>query len=218
MPWLEPKENPFTNRINYIYLYLFEGQKTFYVGETFHGSQRHNEHLIRGPVFEFARKNNIKVPAPIILEDNLDRINDVREREDYWKLHYISLGYNTLNRGKTGKFSGSLGGVPIKWTRKKCYELALQCSCASEMCQKSHSAYTIVYRNGWRKDYTWWINDATKTPKPVLQYTKDGQLVKRWGSVYSAAKSLSRDHQGIRMCCIGKIKFAYGYVWKYEEP
>lgn len=215
--WPRPKPSPFNDRINYIYLYRFEKQNTIYVGETYHGSNRHNEHKMRGPVFEFASKNNLEIPNPIILEDGLNRLEEVREREDYWKNYYISLGYHALNKGKTGKFSGSLGGNRRKWTREKCLEVALMCSSTWQLRKKSPSAYSAAQKNNWIKDYEWFVG-VGGTPKPVLQYTKDGRLVRRWDSAYSAARGLSCNHNGIRQCCKGQLKSAYGYVWKYEEP
>ncbi len=217
MHWLETKENPFTDRINYIYLYLFEEQKTFYVGETFHGSQRHNEHLRRGPVFNFAKENGIEIPKPIILEDNLNRLNEVRRQEHYWKLHYISLGYNTLNKGKTGEHCGSLGSASIKWTRKTCRKAALQCQTRYEFFKKFRGAYQAVSQHGWWKDYTWLVPLTGTTPKRVLQYTKDGRLVGKFESFSLAAKAVSGNSSNISHCCLGNIKSAYGFVWKYEE-
>lgn len=218
MPWLKPQKNPFTDKINYIYLYIFEQQKTFYVGETFHGSNRHNDHMRRGPVFEFAKRNSIEIPKPIIVEDNLDRKSEVRKQEHYWKCHYISLGYSTLNKGKTGEFSGSLGSAPRIWTRKKCHEVALLCSNAKEMYKKFKSAYSAASKNGWLKDYTHFTVLNGK-PKPVLQYTKDGQLVRRWDSISSAARAMSISRVCIGLCCAGKnnIKQSCGYVWKYAD-
>ncbi len=217
MYWLEPKKNMVKDRINYIYVYKFEPQKTVYVGETFHGSTRDYQHRIRGPVFEFAKRNSIEIPEPIILEDNLDRINEVRKQEHYWKLYYISLGYNTLNKGKTGEFSGSLGSAPKKWTRKKCYELALLCSSSNEMRKKSESAYDAACRNNWIKDYTWFVAVSGK-PKAVLQYTKNGRFIRRWNSLTEAATVYCRGLTGnICRCCKGRKKSAYGYVWKYAD-
>lgn len=216
MYWLKPKLNPVKDRINYIYLYLFEEQNYFYVGETHHGSIRDSQHRKSGPVFEFAEKNNIEIPEPIILEDNLDRIGEVRKREDYWKNRYISLGYNTLNKGKTGEFSGSLGRVGIKWTRKKCREAALLCSSRTEMQLRFPGAYGAAWRNGWLDDYTWFAPALTK-PREVLQYTTDGRFVERWGSISLAARATGLWHSAISRCCGGGSKSSGGFVWRYAD-
>lgn len=69
-------------------------------------------------------------------------------------------------------------------------------------------------------------NDKTEidlTPRyghrrPILQYTKDGCLVKEWDSAKSAAMSLGRnDTSCIVRVCQEEKKSAYGYIWKYKN-
>lgn len=51
--------------------------------------------------------------------------------------------------------------------------------------------------------------------KRVVQFTLNGELVKIWDSVSSVKKTLKNNH--ISECCLGKVKTAAGYVWKYYE-
>ena len=53
------------------------------------------------------------------------------------------------------------------------------------------------------------------TAKAILQYDKDGNLVKRWGSIAEATQVCNRT--SIKDCLRGKYKSACGYIWKYEE-
>ena len=53
------------------------------------------------------------------------------------------------------------------------------------------------------------------TAKPILQYDKDGNLVKRWGSIADAAKEYCKTC--IKDCLKGKYKVGCGFVWKYEN-
>ncbi len=224
MYWLKPQENPYKNKISYIYLYLFEQQNAFYVGETHHGSYRHWYHKTDGnsAVFKFAKENNIEIPEPIILEDGLGMDNEVRRQEHYWKLHYISLGYDTLNKGKTGEFCGSLGKTKIIWTQEKCREKALLCSYGEEMKKRFPGAYNAARKNSWLKDYKWFVDGrTTEKGRPVLQCTKDGTPVGRWDSISSAARGMGTPNiiGKICDCCRGKRKSSMGYVWKYaDEP
>lgn len=50
---------------------------------------------------------------------------------------------------------------------------------------------------------------------PVLQYTKDGELVKKWDCITDVERELGIKHQDISKCCKGKQKSAGNYVWKY---
>lgn len=53
--------------------------------------------------------------------------------------------------------------------------------------------------------------------KPVIQYTKDGQFVKRWECQIDIERELGYGQQNISACCRGKLKTAYGFIWKHEE-
>ena len=46
------------------------------------------------------------------------------------------------------------------WNYDACYELAKECSCSSEMEKKSGAAITAARKNGWIKDYCWFVRGA----------------------------------------------------------
>lgn len=52
--------------------------------------------------------------------------------------------------------------------------------------------------------------------KPVYQYSIEGSFIKKWNSVKDAEKELGYPNGTISTCCKGRIKQAYGYVWRYE--
>ena len=51
--------------------------------------------------------------------------------------------------------------------------------------------------------------------KPVIQYSKEGRLIRKWDSATKAEKEYNIGH--IIECCKGKVKTAGGYVWKYYD-
>lgn len=57
-----------------------------------------------------------------------------------------------------------------------------------------------------------------KISKPVCQYTKDGEFVKEFPSVGDAAIAIGKTNGGpdISNCCNGKLKTAYGFIWRYK--
>lgn len=62
-------------------------------------------------------------------------------------------------------------------------------------------------------------NENSKSiSRAVLQYTKDGKLIKEWGSMNSAARELKINKSGIYSCCNGynRCKSYGGYVWRYK--
>lgn len=59
---------------------------------------------------------------------------------------------------------------------------------------------------------------ANNKPIPVDQYTLDYKYIKTWGSATEASKYFNKKSSGtICKCCKGKIKYAYGYIWKYHN-
>ena len=53
--------------------------------------------------------------------------------------------------------------------------------------------------------------------KPVMQYTKDGEFVMEWPSTREIERQAGYLCSGISLCCNGKRKYSYGYIWKYKD-
>ena len=50
--------------------------------------------------------------------------------------------------------------------------------------------------------------------KPVLQYDLDGNFVREWECAADVRRELNKQ---ISQCLKGKLKTAYGYIWKYKN-
>ena len=59
-------------------------------------------------------------------------------------------------------------------------------------------------------------NTNGKLSKPVIQYTKTGEFIKKWKSTKDVERNLGYACGHISNCCNGKYKSAYGYVWRYK--
>lgn len=57
----------------------------------------------------------------------------------------------------------------------------------------------------------------TKISKPILQLSRNGELLNKWMSVTEAAKASGLDRSQIRKCCKGKLKTTGGFVWIYAD-
>lgn len=60
------------------------------------------------------------------------------------------------------------------------------------------------------------LNNPKKSKK-VLQYAKNGVLVKEWCSISEIRRVLGFDMGLISACCKGKLKSAYDYIWKFKD-
>jgi len=54
-----------------------------------------------------------------------------------------------------------------------------------------------------------------KNTKPINQFTKDGNFIKRWESGAEASRVLNIDQANINASCKNKVKSAGGFIWKY---
>lgn len=52
-------------------------------------------------------------------------------------------------------------------------------------------------------------------PKPVVQYTLDGEFVREYSSLKDC-ENYGFKKGNIQHCCIGLNKSAYGFIWKYS--
>ena len=148
------------DKIDSVYVYLFEDAKAAYVGRTLIKRQRKRdrEHIFNqdsDAVARYAKKLNMPVPPMTILESNLT-LEEGQAREDYWRKWYEKHGYTMLNRIATGIGKGSLGAIGQgKWNRRTCREEALKYKTATEFEKNSSGAYAAALRNDWLKEYTW---------------------------------------------------------------
>ena len=51
--------------------------------------------------------------------------------------------------------------------------------------------------------------------KPILQFSKDGELIKKWNSITDIKRELGINIGNICSCCNGKRNTAGGYIWRY---
>lgn len=63
----------------------------------------------------------------------------------------------------------------------------------------------------------WAENQYSVHNKPVIQCTKEGQIIKEWKSAEEAGKTLKINSGNICSCRNGKRKSAGGYVWKHKN-
>lgn len=185
--WLVDKRfDIIKDKVDSVYVYIFEETKTAYVGRTLIRRQkkRDKEHVFNieaDNVARYAKKIHVPVPPMIIIETNLT-LEEGLDREDYWRKWYEQKGYTMLNRIATGKGKGSLGGISHgKWNRRTCREEALKYKSASEFEVNTSGAYAAALRNGWLKDYSWfavlkreWDKDACL--KEAKKYTTRGDF------------------------------------------
>ena len=69
-------------------------------------------------------------------------------------------------------------------------------------------------RNGGKKNGA--IN-GKKRSIPILQFSKDGTLIKEWPSACEAERRLGIAQSSICKCLKGRLKSTGGFVWRYAH-
>lgn len=69
-----------------------------------------------------------------------------------------------------------------------------------------------VYTAGWENSLT----DRDVNKKTVLQFTVAGERVAEYPSATAAARKNDLTKHSISKACLGKIRTAGGYLWRYK--
>ena len=152
MYWLKPKTNKHENA-HCIYAYLDEENKVAYVGQTMRLVDRDKEHRTnkKSSVFKYFDELKKEIPHPIVLERNLQD-KQAQVQEDYWAKEYKRIGYELLNKAKTGLHCSSLGLCRIKWSKGKTIREANKYKSSGEFKNGNEPAYQIACRKGWMQE------------------------------------------------------------------
>ncbi len=89
-----------------------------------------------------------------------------------------------------------------------------------EWCTRSENQLR-AWKNGLQVFTNNQLKSVTKNgiplAKPVNQYDKNKNFIKRWNSMKEVECSLNIPNSNITDCCKGKRKSAGGFIWKYAN-
>lgn len=179
--WLERSVSPYNKKLDYVYVYLFNNY-TVYIGRTIEPNKRHNKHKTdtKDTVYKFAQQNNIDVPEMTILESSLT-LEEGLEREDYYVKKYRDEGWNVLNKAKTGKKSGSLGGLnSTKWTYNKCYKEAKKYTTLRDFRNGNPTVYGKCLKEQWLELFDWLEREIRWTKENCIEESKKYKTLKEF--------------------------------------
>ena len=113
------------------------------------------------------------------------------------------------------------------FTKKQLIEMGLYFNrLASELIFVTRSMHCKLHREMWENigknvgkivgKKTGAIN-GKKRSIPILQFSKDGTLIKEWPSASEACRQLRISRSSICYCLNGRYKSAGGYIWRYAH-
>ena len=129
MYWLKRKPNPYSDNMDCVYAYFFDGldrnhrrMHHVYVGRTVNlvATRCRHSKSENDTVLKFARRRRVPVPELTVIESVLpmEGPGSGVDREDFHVKRFEAEGWKVLNVGKTGMKSGAIGSLRRKWTLK----------------------------------------------------------------------------------------------------
>ena len=135
------------------------------------------------------------------------------ERERYWIRYYKELGFDLKNMTLGGE--GNNGYVFTTEDRLKQSE--------SQKLRHKTTPFSMETREKLSKKARQTLNGldnlklgSKKSQIPIIQKTKDGEIIKEWESLQQAADELNIERSNISHCLRGRIKTSGGFKWEYK--
>lgn len=133
-----------------------------------------------------------------------------QEREQYWIKYYKELGFDLKNMTNGGD-----GNTGLKMTDASKEKIRF-----ANLGKKS-SKEKIAKISNWAKGNDKIKNNlilgSKKSQIPIIQKSKDGEIINQWNSLQQAADELGIERSNISHCLRGRIKTSGGYIWEYVK-
>ena len=135
------------------------------------------------------------------------------EREKYWIRYYKELGFDLKNMTLGGESND--GYVFTQEDRLKQSE--------SQKLRHKITPFSMETREKLSKKAKQTLNGlgnlklgSKKSQIPIIQKTKDGEIIKEWKSLQKASDELNIERSNISHCLRGRIKTSGGFKWEYK--
>ena len=202
-----------------------------YIGYT---SKEQSYKRLQGHTYESkrARKLNLKCSYKInwvnsILDKGFEIIQEIieddifsKERAYIKEIEYIKLfksfGAKLVNGtlgGVTGNYNKKTNSRNNEQTREKIRNTLM----GHVVTQETRVKLSIAHKG---KIGPWAGKQKTKEQitniKKIYQYSLEGEFIKEWENSKDIADNFNCKSHYIRKCCLGLIKTAKGFIWKYN--
>lgn len=174
-------------------------------------------------------KDNFQIEVIELIKD--EDYDQLKEREIYWINEFDSynreVGYNLTLGG-----DGTFGKFHSDETKNKIRQKALgrtwseeQKAKASETHKAKEYDHNEMSNRCKKGNEIRWSNpeehDKASVNNPnnrkVYQYDKDMNFINEYRSCAEAGRTIGSTYQNIATCARGRIKSAYGFIWKYQK-
>lgn len=99
-----------------------------------------------------------------------------------------------------------------------CLKIAKKYSSLTLLQKEQAPVLKKLYKTGWVDECTWFPD---RKIRPICKYSLEGEVREIFASLSEAAKSVENKYGNcgkyIMQCCKGKLKSAYGFVWRFAD-
>ena len=204
-----------------VYIYGLKDPRDFqikYIGKTIDINRRYKEH-IQTHRNRKSKKNSWVIslikngmqPIFEILEE-CEETNWV-EREVYWIQYYKDLGFDLKNMTLGGESNdGYVFTKEDRLKQSKAQKLRHKIKPFSKETRKKLSEKAKETLNCLDN-----LKLGSKMSQvPIIQKTKEDEIIKEWDSLQQAADELKIERSNISHCLRGRIKTSGGFKWEYK--
>ena len=124
------------------------------------------------------------------------------EKAYWYGKHLLEESKKKMSEAKTGENNYWYGKHHSEDTKRKISESHIGITFSEEHKRKMSEAHKgKIYAN----------------TKPILQFSKNGELIAEYSSLIEASRQTGFYQSNICKCCKGNRKSAGGYIWRYKE-
>lgn len=152
----------------------------------------------------------------------VDHINTIKNDNRVENLRIVTHKDNMNNPKTIKKMSGKIGPLNPNYGKK-----------VSEETKKKLRRFLLSDKNPRRgshlsETHKQRIGDSNrgrrcaeqtkrKLSKPIIQYNLDGNFLREWESATVVQRELGFQKTNVCNCCMGRLKHAYGFIWRYKN-
>ncbi len=199
-----------------VYIYSLKDPRDYqikYIGKASDVNKRYKQHIEN-----YTNQKSLKSSWVLsILRSGLLPILEIveicdeskwQEREQYWIKYYKELGFDLKNMTNGG--DGNTGLKMSDISKEKIRRANLG---------KKSSKEKITKISNWAKGNNKIQKNlklgSKKSQIPIIQKSKDGEVINQWDSLQQASDELGIERSNISHCLRGRIKTSGGYIWEY---
>lgn len=131
--------------------------------------------------------------------------------ESYWIEQFKQWGFKLENKNNGGGGMTYFVSTPERGLKISKARKGKPMSHKGKQFSQEHKEKIKATREFLKSRQNTWTN------LPVIQYDLEGNFLQEYTSQKDATISVNAKGDGVGMCCRGKQKTAYGYIWKFKN-